>query len=150
MLVRISVRDGRAPVVEILIGGAILDGPPAPQTTSVEFVIIVRDADSTDPEKGGFEGRFVVGRLRQPERSLEPHRRRGGDTRSRQFASITGLDPVGADLRAACKAPTALHDVLATLLAEYEVDEPTARADLLALVEELVDKRLVVIAGDAA
>jgi len=61
-----------------------------------------------------------------------------------------GLDPVGARIFELLQAPTALHDVLATLLAEYQVDEPTARADLLALVEQLVDKRLVVIAGDAA
>ena len=61
-----------------------------------------------------------------------------------------GLDPVGARIFDLLQAPTALNDVLAALLAEYEVDEPTARVDLLALVEELLDRGLVVIASDAA
>jgi len=57
-----------------------------------------------------------------------------------------GLDPVGARIFDLLQAPTRLGDVLATVLAEYDVDEPTARADLLALVEELLARRLVVVA----
>jgi hypothetical protein len=36
------------------------------------------------------------------------------------------------------------------VLAEFDVDAPTARADLLAFVDDLVDRRLAVVqAGDA-
>jgi len=55
------------------------------------------------------------------------------------------LDPVGARIFELLAQPTPLHDVLATVLAEFEVDEDTARIDLLALVGDLLDKRLVVV-----
>jgi hypothetical protein len=61
-----------------------------------------------------------------------------------------GLDPVGARIFELLQKPVPLGEVLATLVAEYEVDEPTARTDLLTLVEDLLDKRLVVVtSGDA-
>jgi hypothetical protein len=61
-----------------------------------------------------------------------------------------GLDPVGARIFELLQRPRPLSEVLATVVAEYEVDEPTARTDLLALVEDLLDKRLVVVtSGDA-
>ena len=56
------------------------------------------------------------------------------------------LDPVGARVFELLAQPTPLRDVLSTLLAEFEVDEPTARTDLLALVEDLLQNRLVVVA----
>ena len=62
-----------------------------------------------------------------------------------------GLDPVGARIWELLQQPTALSSVLATILAEFEVDDATARVDLLALVDELADKHLVELrAGDAA
>jgi hypothetical protein len=61
-----------------------------------------------------------------------------------------GLNPVGARIFELLQQPRPLGEVLATVLAEYEVDESTARTDLLALVEELLDRRLVVVSsGDA-
>jgi DeoR/GlpR family transcriptional regulator of sugar metabolism len=46
--------------------------------------------------------------------------------------------------------PAALRDVLATLLAEFDVNEATCRADLLAFVTELVQKGLVTRVRDGA
>jgi len=61
-----------------------------------------------------------------------------------------GLDPVAARIFEMLQRPTALEDVLATVLAEFEVDAPTARDDLLAFVCDLVDRKLAVVqAGDA-
>jgi hypothetical protein len=61
-----------------------------------------------------------------------------------------GLDPVGARIFELLVRPTPLHDVLSSVLAEFEVDEDTARTDLLALVGDLLEKRLVVVtSGDA-
>jgi hypothetical protein len=61
-----------------------------------------------------------------------------------------GLDPVGARIFELLQKPAALRDVLAAVLAEFDVDAPTARADLLAFVDDLVDRRLAVVqAGDA-
>jgi hypothetical protein len=60
------------------------------------------------------------------------------------------LDPVGTRIFDLIQQPTALSAVLATLLDEYEVDEAIAREDLLAIVGELIDRRLVVVrASDA-
>jgi hypothetical protein len=62
-----------------------------------------------------------------------------------------GLDPVGARIWELIQEPTVLSAVLAAVVAEFEVDEPTARADLLALIDELVEKGLVTKhASDAA
>ena len=55
------------------------------------------------------------------------------------------LDPVGARIFELLQQPARLGDVLSTLLAEYEIDEETARGDLLAFVGDLQDKRLVVL-----
>jgi hypothetical protein len=61
-----------------------------------------------------------------------------------------GLDPVAARIFELLQTPTALEDVLATVLAEFEVDAPTARADLLDFVNDLVDRKLAVVqSGDA-
>lgn len=62
-----------------------------------------------------------------------------------------GLDPVGARVWELIQEPKALSSVLESMLAEFEVDEATARSDLLALIDELIDKRLVEVrAADAA
>lgn len=54
-----------------------------------------------------------------------------------------GLDPVGARIWELLQEPRALQAVLATVLDEFEVDEATARQDLLALVDELLEKQLL-------
>jgi hypothetical protein len=62
-----------------------------------------------------------------------------------------GLDPVGARIWELLQQPTTLRAVLATVLAEFEVDDATARADLLALVDDLLERKLVELRpGDAA
>jgi hypothetical protein len=55
------------------------------------------------------------------------------------------LDAVGARIFDLVQQPVLLSSVLATLLEEYDIDEPTARADLLELVSQLIDQRLVVV-----
>jgi hypothetical protein len=56
-----------------------------------------------------------------------------------------GLDPVGARIFEMLAQPTPLHDVLGAVVAEFDVDEDTARTDLLALVGQLLENRLVVV-----
>jgi hypothetical protein len=61
-----------------------------------------------------------------------------------------GLDPVGARIWELLQEPRSLQAVLDTLLAEFEVDDATARADLLALVDDLLAKKLIELQpGDA-
>lgn len=60
-------------------------------------------------------------------------------------SSYYGLNPVGARIWELIQEPTALSAVLAAVVAEFEVDEATARADLLALIDELIEKRLVTV-----
>ena len=54
-----------------------------------------------------------------------------------------GLDPVGARVWELLQAPIALSDVRDAMVAEFEVGHAEAGADLIALVEELLDQRLV-------
>jgi len=62
-----------------------------------------------------------------------------------------GLDPVGARIWELLQEPTALATVLRAVVAEFEVDEATACADLLALVDELLAQRLIEVRpGDVA
>src|SRR5262249_16172455 len=62
-----------------------------------------------------------------------------------------GLDPVGTRIWELIQEPTALSAVLAALVAEFEVDEVTAQADLLALINQLIEKHLVTVRqSDAA
>ena len=53
------------------------------------------------------------------------------------------LDPVGARIFELLQQPTPLGAVVDTVVAEFEVDVQTARADLLALVGTLVADKLV-------
>jgi hypothetical protein len=62
-----------------------------------------------------------------------------------------GLDPVGARIWELLQTPTQLSAVLAAVVTEFDVDDATARADLLALIDDMLDKKLVELrAGDAA
>jgi hypothetical protein len=62
-----------------------------------------------------------------------------------------GLDLVGARIWELIQEPKALSSVLEAMLAEFEVDEATARVDLLALVDDLLAQGLVEVrATDAA
>jgi hypothetical protein len=54
-----------------------------------------------------------------------------------------GVHGVASRVWALVQHPTALRDVLTTLLAEFDVDEATCRADMLAFVAELAQKGLV-------
>jgi hypothetical protein len=53
------------------------------------------------------------------------------------------LEPVGARIFELLQQPTRLDAVLQAMVAEFEVDAETARADLLALVDTLVAQKLV-------
>jgi hypothetical protein len=62
-----------------------------------------------------------------------------------------GLDPVGARIWELLQEPIELVRVLEAVLAEFEVDEVTARTDLLALADELLAQKLIEARpGDAA
>jgi len=54
-----------------------------------------------------------------------------------------GLDSVGARIWELLQAPTPLSAVLDAVVQEFDVDHATASADLLALVEDMIDKQLV-------
>jgi hypothetical protein len=61
------------------------------------------------------------------------------------------LDPIGARIFDLLQHPVRLGDVLTMIVAEYNIDEETARTDVLALLEDLLSKDLVVVrAPDAA
>jgi hypothetical protein len=53
------------------------------------------------------------------------------------------LDPVGARVFELLQEPRPLDAVLGTLIAEFDVDAPTAQTDLLALVDTLLAEKLV-------
>jgi len=53
------------------------------------------------------------------------------------------LDPVGARVFELLERPTRLDAVADTIVAEFEVDGPTARHDVLALVDTLIAQKLV-------
>ena len=56
-----------------------------------------------------------------------------------------GLDPVGATIWNAIQKPATVQEVLDTLLEEYEVEEDEAYTDLLELLEELLEKKLIAV-----
>jgi len=53
------------------------------------------------------------------------------------------LDAVGARVFELLQQPTRLDVVADTIVAEFEVDAPTARKDVLALVDTLIAQKLV-------
>jgi hypothetical protein len=60
------------------------------------------------------------------------------------------LDPVGARIFELLEEPTPLGQVLDMLVAEFDVDVETARADLLALVGTLVAEKLLDVRASVA
>jgi hypothetical protein len=58
-----------------------------------------------------------------------------------------GLDAVGARIWGLIEEPTPLTDVLAAVVAEFDIDEATATSDLLDLVDQLVAKGLATLRG---
>jgi len=53
------------------------------------------------------------------------------------------LDPVGARVFELVQEPTSLGAIVDTIVAEFEVDAPTARTDVLALMDTLLAQKLV-------
>ena len=60
------------------------------------------------------------------------------------------LDAVGARIFELLERPTRLDAVLEAVVAEFEVDAPTARTDLFELVDTLVAQNLVETRGSGA
>jgi hypothetical protein len=56
-----------------------------------------------------------------------------------------GLDPVGARIWKLIQTPRQLNEILETLLNEYEVEKTRCQNDLIELLEQLIDKELVII-----
>jgi hypothetical protein len=54
-----------------------------------------------------------------------------------------GLDPVGARVWSLLEQPRTVAELRDAVVAEWEVDAPTAERDLLALLGELADRGLV-------
>jgi hypothetical protein len=54
-----------------------------------------------------------------------------------------GLDPIGARIWELMQTPIPLSSVLDVLVTEFDVDDATARSDLLELVDELLATQLV-------
>ncbi|WP_156442715.1 MULTISPECIES: PqqD family peptide modification chaperone [unclassified Sphingomonas] len=54
-----------------------------------------------------------------------------------------GLNAVGSDIWRQLDAPKSVGDLVTDVVARYDVDEASCRADILALVEQLVEHQLV-------
>jgi hypothetical protein len=54
-----------------------------------------------------------------------------------------GLDPVGTRIWTLLQSPVSVHEIGAAVVREYDVDEETARADLLALLARLHEAGLI-------
>lgn len=54
-----------------------------------------------------------------------------------------GLNPVGACIWNLIQKPMKVSDILDTLLDEYDVERDVCQADLMELLEQLLDKELV-------
>lgn len=56
-----------------------------------------------------------------------------------------GLDPVAARVWALLEQPQTLDQLVGQLTTEYDVDEPTCRADVDALIHTLTEHKLVAV-----
>ena len=62
---------------------------------------------------------------------------------AKEFSGIINLNETGAFLWKALEKGATKDELVAKLLAEYEVDEATARADVDAFVQKLQENQLV-------
>ena len=60
-----------------------------------------------------------------------------------------GVDSVGARVWQLIQTPTAVSDVRRTIVSEYDVEPERCEADLLALLQKMVDAGLVEVRGSA-
>lgn len=60
-----------------------------------------------------------------------------------EVTTTHSLEDLGAFIWSRIDGKRDLNGVLAAILAEYDVDEETARGDLLAFVDELVEAKLL-------
>jgi hypothetical protein len=56
-----------------------------------------------------------------------------------------GLDPVGARIWNLIQQPREIKEIIQTLLNEYEVEENRCQDDLIELIEQLSEKKLIKI-----
>ena len=54
-----------------------------------------------------------------------------------------GLDPVGARVWALIRQPRTVAELRDAIVSEYEVDGPTAELDIISLLTQLAERRLV-------
>ena len=54
-----------------------------------------------------------------------------------------GLDPIGAKIWNLIQKPLVIDEIIKTILNEYDVDKDQCTNDILELIEELLDNRLV-------
>ena len=60
-----------------------------------------------------------------------------------ETSSYYGLDPVGSRVWELLAEPTTAAEIAAKLQEEYDVDEETSQRDVMALLQDLVDEKLV-------
>jgi len=58
-----------------------------------------------------------------------------------------GLDAVGARVWQLIQTPTPVSDLMRTITSEYEVDPQQCEADLLKLLRQMIEARLVEVQG---
>jgi len=59
-----------------------------------------------------------------------------------------GLDPIGASIWKLLQTPKTIPEIRDAIMKEYDVEAERCETDLRALLKELADKKLVVVAGE--
>jgi len=59
-----------------------------------------------------------------------------------------GLDAVGARIWNHVQEPSTVHEIIDRLMAEYEVERQTCTEDVLALLREMRDEKLITVVDD--
>lgn len=60
-----------------------------------------------------------------------------------------GLDETGSSVWSLIQSPKSVQEVLASVMEEYDVDRDRCKEDVLALLQNLADERLVEMRNDA-